>query len=96
MRGIGYHESVLGTLPDARALDALVPDRPLAMQHRSGRMWLLNSAALDALASADLRRGWSATGQASQAACSTKINGCATALGSTPPDFATFRPSLPA
>jgi predicted amidohydrolase YtcJ len=45
LRGIGYHESVMG-LPDARALDALVPDRPLRIQHRSGRLWLLNSAAL--------------------------------------------------
>jgi predicted amidohydrolase YtcJ len=49
IRAIGYHESVLGTLPDAKALDRLVPDRPLRMQHRSGRMWLLNSAALEVL-----------------------------------------------
>ena len=41
IRGIGYHESVMG-LPDAAALDALVADRPLRLQHRSGRMWLLN------------------------------------------------------
>lgn len=49
IRGVGYHESVLDGLPDARALDALVPERPLRMQHRSGRMWLLNSAALEVL-----------------------------------------------
>lgn len=48
IRGILYHESVMG-LPDARALDRLVPDRPLRIQHRSGRMWLFNSAGLDAL-----------------------------------------------
>lgn len=48
LRGIGYHESVCG-LPDALALDRLCPDRPLRIQHRSGRMWLLNSAALDEL-----------------------------------------------
>ena len=48
LRGIGYHESVMG-LPDAEALDRLVPDRPLRMQHRGGRMWLLNSRALDDL-----------------------------------------------
>jgi predicted amidohydrolase YtcJ len=48
LRGIGYHESVMG-LPDARALDDLVPHRPLRLQHRSGRMWLLNSPALAAL-----------------------------------------------
>lgn len=52
IRGIGYHESVMG-LPDARALDRLVPDRPLRIQHRSGRLWLLNSMALaELLASA--------------------------------------------
>jgi predicted amidohydrolase YtcJ len=49
IRGIGYHESVLGCLPDKHALDAMVSDRPLRIQHRSGRMWLLNSAALDEL-----------------------------------------------
>jgi predicted amidohydrolase YtcJ len=48
IRGIGYHDSVMG-LPNARELDALVRDRPLRIQHRSGRMWLLNSAALDVL-----------------------------------------------
>jgi predicted amidohydrolase YtcJ len=45
IRGIGYHESVMG-LPSAEALDRLVPDRPLRIQHRTGRLWLLNSAAL--------------------------------------------------
>lgn len=48
IRGIGYHESVMG-LPQARALDALVPDRPLRIQHRSGRLWLLNTRAVDEL-----------------------------------------------
>ncbi|MDE2596817.1 MAG: amidohydrolase family protein [Sphingomonadales bacterium] len=50
LRGIGYHESVMG-LPGARELDALLAHRPLRLQHRSGRMWLLNSAALDDLLS---------------------------------------------
>ncbi len=48
LRGIGYHESVMG-LPDARALDRLLAHRPLRIQQRSGRMWLLNSLALDHL-----------------------------------------------
>lgn len=48
LRGIGYHESIIG-LPDAVALDRIVPDRPVRIQHRSGRMWLLNSAALESL-----------------------------------------------
>ncbi|VWX54095.1 amidohydrolase family protein [Novosphingobium sp. 9U] len=49
IRGIGYHESVLGHLPDATALDQFVADRPLRIQHRSGRMWLLNTQALERL-----------------------------------------------
>jgi predicted amidohydrolase YtcJ len=48
IRGIGYHDSIMG-LPTALELDALVRDRPLRLQHRSGRMWLLNSVALDTL-----------------------------------------------
>ncbi len=45
IRGIGYHESVSGELT-LSALDALVPGHPVRIQHRSGRLWLLNSAAL--------------------------------------------------
>ena len=48
LRATGYHESVAGML-DATALDRIVPDRPLRIQHRSGRMWFFNSAALDRL-----------------------------------------------
>jgi len=48
LRGTGYHESVAG-LPDAATLDAIVADRPLRIQHRSGRMWLFNSAGLAAI-----------------------------------------------
>lgn len=48
LRGTGYHESVAGLL-DAAGLDAIVADRPVRVQHRSGRMWFLNSAALDIL-----------------------------------------------
>ncbi|WP_416979943.1 amidohydrolase family protein [Streptomyces sp. T028] len=47
VRGVGYHESVAGEL-DRRVLDGLVPDRPVRVQHRSGAMWFLNSAALRA------------------------------------------------
>lgn len=49
IRGIGYDESVLGGLPDAAALDRLVHERPLRIQHRTGRMWFFNSMALDML-----------------------------------------------
>ncbi len=48
IRAIGYHESVMG-LPTASDLDQLVAHRPLRIQHRSGRMWLLNSLALELL-----------------------------------------------
>jgi predicted amidohydrolase YtcJ len=48
LRGTGYHESVAGML-GAAVLDRIVPDRPVRVQHRSGRMWFLNSLALDTL-----------------------------------------------
>lgn len=50
IRGIGYHESVMG-LPGARELDRLMAHRPLRIQHRSGRMWLLNSLGIEELIS---------------------------------------------
>jgi len=46
LRAVGYHESVAGML-DRHALDAMVGDRPLRVQHRSGVLWVLNSAALE-------------------------------------------------
>jgi predicted amidohydrolase YtcJ len=45
VRGIGYHESVAGML-DRHALDRLVSDRPVRIQHRSGGLWTLNTRAL--------------------------------------------------
>ncbi len=48
LRGIGYHESVAGEI-DRDWLDAHGPARPLRIQHRSGRLWLLNSLALQQL-----------------------------------------------
>lgn len=48
LRGIGYHESVAGML-DRAMLDQWVPGRPVRIQHRSGRMWFLNSLAIDRL-----------------------------------------------
>ena len=47
VRGVGYHESVAGRL-DRERLDALAPERPVRVQHRSGKMWFLNSAGLRA------------------------------------------------
>ncbi|WP_067888271.1 amidohydrolase family protein [Nocardia vaccinii] len=44
IRGVGYVETVAGLL-DSSALDALHRERPVRVQHRSGAMWMLNSAA---------------------------------------------------
>lgn len=48
VRGVGYHESVAGTL-DRTVLDGLVPSVPVRVQHRSGALWCVNSAAIAAL-----------------------------------------------
>lgn len=88
LRGIGYHESIMG-LPDAAALDRLVQDRPLRLQHRSGRMWLFNSLALESLLSRAApppgleREGGRYTGRMFDEDAWLRH-----ALGSTPPDFA--------
>ncbi|NEA63444.1 amidohydrolase family protein [Streptomyces sp. SID12488] len=47
VRAIGYHESVAGDL-DRWVLDDLVPHRPVRVQHRTGALWVWNSAALRA------------------------------------------------
>jgi predicted amidohydrolase YtcJ len=47
VRAIGYHESVAGEL-DRWELDRLVSDRPVRVQHRTGALWVWNSAALRA------------------------------------------------
>ncbi|WP_419826254.1 amidohydrolase family protein [Sphingomonas sp.] len=47
LRGIGYHQSI-GAI-DRGWLDRHGPGRPIRIQHRSGRMWILNSAAMAAL-----------------------------------------------
>ncbi|MDT5349179.1 MAG: hypothetical protein QOH91_2466 [Mycobacterium sp.] len=66
IRAVGYHESVAGEL-DRTTLDAVVRDVPVRIQHRSGALWILNSAALGRVGLAEhpdgrLRsadRGWS-------------------------------------
>lgn len=47
IRGTGYFESVAGDL-DASALDQMRPGVPVRIQHRSGALWMLNTAALSA------------------------------------------------
>lgn len=54
IRGVGYHESVAGDI-DRHWLDRIVPDRPVRIQHRSGRLWILNSRALARLGATDTR-----------------------------------------
>jgi predicted amidohydrolase YtcJ len=66
IRAVGYHESVAGEL-DRDALDGVLADIPVRVQHRSGALWILNSVALTRVGLADhadgrLRasdRGWS-------------------------------------
>lgn len=45
IRAVGYHDSVAGPL-DRTTLDALKPAVPVRVQHRSGVLWILNSAGL--------------------------------------------------
>lgn len=96
LRGIGYHESIMG-LPDARQLDALLADRPLRMQHRGGRMWLLNSMALSLL----LERAAPPEGLEREDGRFTgrlfdSDEWLRHALGSTPPDFGPVSATLAA
>lgn len=46
LRGTAYHESVAGEI-DRDGLDTVVAEHPLRIQHRSGRLWILNSRALE-------------------------------------------------
>ena len=48
VRGSGYHARVAGPL-DRWGLDRLVADRPVRVQHRSGGLWVVNSAGVDRL-----------------------------------------------
>ncbi|MBE9539472.1 MAG: amidohydrolase family protein [Proteobacteria bacterium] len=48
IRGIAYHDSVAGEL-NCHVLDKLVSDRPVRIQHRSGKMWIVNSMAAQLL-----------------------------------------------
>lgn len=48
VRATGYHESTGGDL-DRDVLDHWVRDHPLRIQHRSGALWVLNSAGLAAI-----------------------------------------------
>lgn len=48
LRAIGWDDTVAGW-PDRRTLDAAAAGCPVRLQHRSGALWVLNSAAVDRL-----------------------------------------------
>ncbi len=48
LRGIGYHPCVAGDI-DRDWLDRFIGGRPARIQHRGGRLWVLNSRALEQL-----------------------------------------------
>lgn len=52
LRAVGYHEGP-GVDLDARTLDEIVPGRMVRIQHRSGALWILSSAAVRATRLAD-------------------------------------------
>ncbi len=52
IRAVAYHESVAGPL-DRTALDQIRSDVPIRLQHRSGSLWIVNSAAIARLRATD-------------------------------------------
>jgi predicted amidohydrolase YtcJ len=88
LRGTGYHESVAGPL-DAAALDRLVPDRPVRVQHRSGRMWFFNSLGLAViLAHGDPPPGLERDGRGFTGRLFDEDTWLRRTLGGVPPSFA--------
>ena len=92
LRGTAYHESVAGVLT-RKQIDAWQCDRPVRVQHRSGRMWFFNSAALALLRDcADIPAGIDFdTGQAFE--IDDWLRG---ALSSRPPDLSVLSRTLAA
>lgn len=60
LRATGYHEHLCGPL-DRDALDRIAPDRPVRVQHQTGSVWFLNSAAFALLDLAGAPPGVDAT-----------------------------------
>jgi predicted amidohydrolase YtcJ len=56
LRATGYHESIAGDL-DRWMLDGIVGDRPVRVQHRTGELWVLTSAAARAVGLPDEHDG---------------------------------------
>ncbi len=96
LRGILYHESMAG-LPNARELDALCLHRPVRIQHRSGRMWLFNSAGLELLlAQAAPPPGLEVEHGKPTGRLFDEDTWLRTVLGAAPPDFAAVSQELAA
>jgi predicted amidohydrolase YtcJ len=94
IRAIGYHESVMG-LPGAAELDRLMPTRPLRIQHRGGRMWLLNSLALaELLKRAEPPPGLERNGSQFTGRLFDEDQWLRFALGGTPPSFTSISATL--
>jgi len=77
---VGYHESVLARSPNRAR--RLLPERPVRIQHRSGAMWVLNTAGIDRLGldAVAITRAWNAMGvDARRAGCSGSMLGCGNA-----------------
>lgn len=87
LRGTGFHESTTGdVLPDAAMLDRMAPHRPVRVQHRTGRMWFLNTLALDELlARAPAPPGLERDGGLPTGRLFDEDEWLRTALGGTPP-----------
>jgi predicted amidohydrolase YtcJ len=79
VRGIGYHESVAGEL-DREALDRLVGRVPVRVQHRSGSLWIVNSAAAKQLG-LDTGGATPAMDRAAGAACQVERDALGRATG---------------
>ena len=91
LRGVGYHESVAGMI-DRHWIDRAVPDRPVRIQHRGGRMWVFNSVGLEKLRATGLplppgleRESGEWTGRLFD-----EDDWLRRAMGSAPPSFATM------
>lgn len=87
LRGILYHESVAG-LPSARELDTFCNHRPLRIQHRSGRMWLFNSAGLERLLETAAPPGLEIEHRKPTGRLFDEDTWLRTILGAEPPEFA--------
>ncbi|MDT0575195.1 amidohydrolase family protein [Croceicoccus sp. F390] len=77
LRGIGWHASATGEI-DRHWLDRHGPDRPIRIQHRGGRMWIVNSLAMEQMQIAEPADGRLIDHDAALAAARTQVPDLAT------------------